>query len=159
MPMLPTLRTLAVFVAMLVLAPCIGCSSTNRPQVQWPAVASCLQVTPDEVFATVQAVLLSDGTEQSTLSDRAVTQLEDLAVTHGPSAIACLVDRAVAALSAPTSAPATAPGQALTSRRTARSLVPGEQPVETLPELHTAAAARGRNFLAHVGTQVRREAP
>lgn len=91
--------------------------------VDWPKVAKC-GPSVDDVVGAVERVLLSDGT--GGMSDRAKSELEQLAQKHGANTIACLVDLLIQQW--------TSPGAA------------------QLPE-RIAAAGRGRGFLSAEGVE------
>jgi hypothetical protein len=105
-------------------------------------MVACANVPRDELFGSVQAVLLDRTTEPT-------AELERLAALHGPHVIACLVDQAVKQFAAMAPAP-----QARTMA------VDPSGAAATVAELSGAeiAATRGRDFLQRVGTTVEGEA-
>jgi len=101
----------------------VGC--VPHSPINWPGVVQCEPGISDLV-STVSRILIGDGPEdQKTISARGKDALEELARTHAPGVVACVVERVVHDW--------TSPGAAPEPRR-------------------LAAAARGRSFLNAVGT-------
>ncbi len=94
-----TLRTAAyAFAAFVFLTGC----GTLADAVNWPAVVQCGSRAADDLFPTVSRVLLDDSGPE--MSQRAQSSLEDMAREHGPSVVACLVDRIVSGWAHPMAA-------------------------------------------------------
>jgi hypothetical protein len=115
-----------------------SCGGSSPPRVDWPAVAQCASIPKDDLFGSVQAVLLDRTTEPT-------AELERLAALHGPHVIACLVDQAVQHFAAMAAAPAQPQARAMSA-----------EPAVVAAETSSAeiAATRGRDFLQRVGTTV-----
>lgn len=128
--------------APLALVASIMCGGSSPPKVDWPAVAQCASIPKDDLFGSVQAVLLDRTTEPT-------IELERLAGLHGPHVIACLVDQAVKQFAAMAAAP-----------QARLMAVDPSGAAPTVAELSGAeiAATRGRDFLQRVGTTVEGEA-
>jgi hypothetical protein len=155
----------------LALAGCSSsCAGPSKPAVNWPRVVSCTEPAQRDLLAAVQAILVApeDG-DSTTIGDRAVTELTDMAARHGEHVVACLVDEAVrsfehvpaAVASAPASTRSDVPAEAPARKglRSAPAPTTGE-PVQTVPDSDDTAltaAARGRDFLQRVGTHVQGE--
>jgi hypothetical protein len=93
--------------------------------INWPGLFQCAPGISDLV-GVVSRILIADGpADQTDMSTRGKRELEDLARTHGPSTVACVVERVVRDWNAPGAA---------------------QEP------LRLAAAARGQAFLDQVGT-------
>ena len=119
------MRTILIAVVMVV---SVACAPSCLPESQgggldWPKIAKCGPGV-DDIVGTVERILLSDGT--GSISDRAKSELEQLAQQHGANTVACLVDLVVSGWTAPGAAP--------------------------LPE-RVEGARRGRAFLATVGVE------
>lgn len=118
----------------------LGCASST-PHVNWPGVVQCGTGVASDLFSSVVG-LLTDSSQSpgATIGDRAVSQIEQLAIAHGPDIVACLVHQAVASFDAVAVAPR------------AREL---NAPVPSEAQRASVAAARGRDFLQRVaGTRV-----
>jgi hypothetical protein len=117
------------------LATTTGCAS-SQPRVNWPGVVQCGTGVASDLFSAVVG-LLTDSSQNpgATIGDQAVSQLEQLAIAHGPSVVACLVHQAVASFDTVAAAPR---ARELTAR------VPAEA------QRASVAAARGRDFLQRV---------
>lgn len=102
-----------------------ACTIHGHP-VDWPKLVKCGAIATEDVVGVVSRILLQDGLQPS-ITDSAKQELEQLAGKEGPSVIACVVDELIREW--------TAPGAAQHPTR-------------------VAAAARGKDFLAKVGTQV-----
>jgi hypothetical protein len=155
----------------LTLAGCSSsCGGTTAPTVNWPRVVTCTEPAHSQLLEAVQRILVApeDG-ETSTIGDRAIAALTDMATRHGEHVVACLVDEAVrsfenasrtdaAAMQAAPRAFADVPPEepARKSVRTAPVPQGPEAPVQTVPEadadttVKLNAAARGRDFLQRV---------
>lgn len=118
--------------AMMIATLGMGCGTS--PRVNWPAIAECgARDAPEELLQTVAAILLGDaGDTATTIGDRAVAQLTQLAEDRGAMLVECFVDEAVRGFDAQTPS--------------AQALMAG--PVRPLPA--QLAAARGRDFLQRV---------
>jgi len=128
----PLTSLLLLFAASVCTMCAFSCASGAQggSGITWPKVAHCVP-TASDLMGTVQRVLLGDGDNtQTTISDRAKSELTDLAVNHGSQAIACLIDQVIQDW--------TRPGAAASDER-------------------VAATARGRSFLNQVGTQIERD--
>lgn len=121
----------------------ISCGGSSPPRVDWPAVVQCASIPKDELFGSVQAVLLDRTTEPT-------AELERLAALHGPQMIACLVDQAAQHFAAMVAAPTAAPQARAMSAEVAAE--PSAVAAETTGA--EIAATRGRDFLQRVGTTV-----
>lgn len=154
----------------LTLAGCSSsCGGTSKPTVNWPRVVTCTEPAQRDLLSSVTNILLApeDG-DSTTIGDRAVRELTDMASRRGEHVVACLVDEAVrsfqtvpqAVVAAPSASPVVpAEPPARKSMRSAPAPVTGEPepPVGTLPDSEDealTAAARGRDFLRRVGTHV-----
>ncbi len=100
----PTLRGrgLPLRVALAGLLALAGCTTAGgNTHVDWPRALSCAPSTSDLV-GSVSRVLLGDGdSSRTSISDRAVGELEDLARQQTPKVVACLVDELVSGWSRP----------------------------------------------------------
>lgn len=107
----------------LILFATAACGALQR--VDWPKVAQC---GPDvsDLVGVVSRVLLADGDDAESVSDRGRGELEQLAANHGANVVACVIDRLVRDW--------TAPGASQDAVR-------------------IAGAERGRAFLQDVGTE------
>lgn len=150
----------------------VGCSSScgspSKPAVNWPRIVTCTEPAQRDLLSSVQAILLApeDG-DDSTIGERAIAELTDMARTHGENVVACLVDEAVRSFehvpAASASASADVPAEQPVRKRlpTAPSPVV-EEPVQTLPDSEDTAltaAARGKDFLRRVAQTRVQEAP
>jgi hypothetical protein len=122
----------------------MSCGGSSPPRVDWPAVAQCAAIPKDELFGSVQAVLLDRTTDPT-------AELERLAGQHGPHVIACLVDQAVQNFAAMAAAPAGPQARQMSAEP--------EAAVAAEATSAEVAAVRGRDFLQRVGTTVEGEAP
>jgi hypothetical protein len=155
----------------LTLAGCSSSCGTNKPAVNWPRIVSCTEPAQLDMLAAVQRILSAPDPEAgvtSSIGDRAVTELERMAVAHGEHVVACLVDEAVrsfedaskTAAAAPKVSPDVPPEPARKSLRAAPAPRGPAEPVQTVPDsdgtTELYAAARGRDFLERVAkTHVR----
>lgn len=143
------MRPITLLLAIIVTACTSSCGQHAR--VNWPSVVACADTVRDDLLPAVQGVLVdTSGGESSSIGERAVGQLEEMAAKHGASVIACLVDQAVHAFDrASPSGGAARP----------RSLDDGPPVVAGLTD-EELAAARGRDFLQRVaGTRVEADEP
>ena len=157
------MRTITI-TALALLAGCSSsCGGANQPHVSWPSVVACGNVVRDALLYSVQMVLAGSDPEMgdsSTISDRAVSELERMAQEHGAQVIACIVDQAVhsfdqvATAGAVASVPAEQPkARGLFAAPAAPPPPPDSGvpvPVATEPGDAAVAAARGRDFLQRV---------
>jgi hypothetical protein len=116
------------FLPLLFAAALTGAQGCRSEGVEWPRLARCAPA-PSELVDRVAEVLQADGA--GTLSDRAVSALEQLAREHGPSLVACAVTELVDEWSS--------------QARSADN------------DVGRRAAIRGAAFLQRVGTQTRQE--
>ena len=128
------MRFITLLLATMALLDLTSCGA-SAPKVNWPAVAQCgTQGAPEELLQTVAAILLGDaGDTSTTIGERAVTQLAQLAEDRGAMLVECFVDEAVHGFEA--QAPS------------ARALMAAPAGPPTSAQL---AAARGRDFLQRV---------
>lgn len=108
-----------------VVALVVGCGGAG-PQFQWPRLVECAAGVPDAI-GKVSTILIADKGDHG-ISEDAGRQLLDLGKQVGGDAVVCAVQRLVTDWLAPGAAQA--------------------------PE-QLAAAARGKAWLAQVGTEVR----
>ena len=154
----------------LTLAGCSSsCGGTSKPAVNWPRVVTCTEPAQRDVLSSVTTILLSPGDgDSTTISDRAIAELNHMATTHGEHVVACLVDEAVrsfehsrtTASGVIAAAPPATTGNEVPAEQPARKSVrtaPAPQgpaePAQTLPDGEDealTAAARGRDFLGRV---------
>ncbi len=127
------MRHSAIWLVVALLGTFLGC--TKPPPVNWPAVAMCAEVPHGELFERGAHVVIGDSAASTTLEDRAIAELEDLARQHGPATIACVVDEVRTALRGP-----------VPRARAASSALPENR----------AAVQRCTSFLSRVGTTVER---
>lgn len=133
----------------LLLASCATTQSAHP--VTWPGIVQCTAPAEGVLLDKVVSILLSEGGDAQVLGESAMSQLEQLAVQSGPSAVICMVNLAVNSLT-----PASVSTNALTSDG---SPAPAGEPKLTEhaagKELASLAAAqRGRDFLRRAGTTV-----
>ena len=136
------MRTITTLLLLALLTSCSSSCGGNTPHVNWPSVVQCGEPIAGDLFGTVTGILATppDAGDASSIGDRAVQSLEQLAVAHGPEVIACLVNQAIASfdhVAAPSAA-------ASTTERANASRVAAEQTGARV------AAARGRDFLQRV---------
>lgn len=86
------MRKLLMIGAAVALIACGFLGSAGAP-VSWPRLVQCAPSVEDVVGA-VGRILLADDDDAS-ISARGKRELEDLARVHGPSTIACLIERLV----------------------------------------------------------------
>lgn len=95
------------------------------PPVKWPELVNCGSDAGRDLVDDATQILYDEGLDKHTIGDKAKDLLTDLARDHGADVVACVVQRLVDTW--------TAPGAAAEPRR-------------------AAAADRGKDFLADVGT-------
>jgi hypothetical protein len=131
------MRTLTTTIIALAL---VSCGGSSPPRIDWPAVVACSDAAQADLLATVLQLLLDRATDPS-------AQLEQLAAQHTPHVVACVVDQAVAQLTAIAAAPPQPQARAMSAES------PGA-PVKIETTGADVAATRGRDFLQRVGTRV-----
>lgn len=126
------IRSIALALAVFTVGGCVPGKG-----VDWPAVVSCAPGV-DDLIPSVSRLLLDGGAQGDPLqlSEAAASELEKLAIKHGPEAIACIVDAVV--------------GDWFRA-----GALREENGYEPDPRRH-AGALRGQAFLASVGTEVQR---
>ena len=139
------MRLIIATLALATLLDLGGCGG-NTPRINWPAVAQCsTQGATGDLLQTVAAILVGESGDTSTsIGERAVTQVAQLAEDRGAMAVECLVDEAVRGFEA--QAPSR---EALMAAPLNRQPLPAQ-----------LAAARGRDFLQRVAVaRVERSGP
>jgi hypothetical protein len=144
----------------------VACSKNGKSQtVDWPKVVSCTDAAQADLVLSVQRLLLGDGDAvDGSISDRAIAELEALAMMHGAPMITCVVDQAIAMLMKPKEIPPPPAARAAPQagpQATQMAAPPPPEPefAEPLPA-QQAAALRGRDFLERVAkTDVQRAEP
>lgn len=103
-----------------------GCDTLGGPGVTWPDAVHCGSRAAGDLLPEVSTIILDDSGD--TMSERAKSGLEGLALEHGAGVVACLVDKLVQRWTSPASTPSPA---------------------------RVAAVARAQGWQEEVGTEVR----
>lgn len=128
------MRPLLLLLALFVLADLTQCGGST-PRIDWPHVAQCgAHDAPEELFERVADVLVGvPGDTSTTIGERAIAQLEQLATERGAALVECFVDEVVRSYGS--------------LGGNARALMAA--PIAS-PSPAQLAAARGRDFLQRV---------